>query len=975
MPRQHPAPLRSTITPAITTSLMRLVLWLHRRGIFMRLPVADSSLLMRIAIASLSLSIALPYPVALAQDDDANALKGHLSAIVMGTITPDGNRAITASTDQTARVWDLASKTMIREYTGHTGPLYSLALSGNGRVLATGAQDNTLRIWDVPQSSPLLSIAAHSAPASGVATSSDGRVLVTIGTDNKVRVWDTLALDKAAASGTAVDPNAIVKVLSGHEAPVTAVAVRPDGTMIATGDSTGKILFWNPFLEQPRGSVEGPPAVSLAFNGNTAQIYSCSTDGIVRQWDIPTTATRALDPLPQPITKFSVSKNQPLALITTADQASRLLQTENGQTVREFPAAIGPVVLTAISPSNTAIAIAHNDGTVRVFNASNGEPQYSFKIPSGAASGLIFHSDNQRLFTSGADGVVRLWKPVPPADPNAAGSMPTGSSEGFQWAVNPAGSTTLTSNSDTSIVFAGGADGKVRQINAADGVVQKTLEAQTAPITDLAVAPNNQRIASVSRDATLRVYNLNDGSVAFEAKHTAPLAAVSWSPDSLTLAVAAEDRNVLLYAADSGRLLEKFSGNVAGWSSVAWLNTAGMLATASTEKSVRILKRSAVRALAAHTSEVACMTMVGAQVITGWKDGKVIQVDPNSGQVTREFAGCTSAVRAVAVRGDSQRLAAGGADGKVYLWNIGNGELLQTLEVASPVNALVWSVDNQKLAATTEDRQLRLHGPPLDTPPNLKAVELKLHQQVVAETPIAAMVFSTDNRSVRAVHSSGQLSIWSYASPTSLRQFNQGGAVYGIAISRDGSTVVSCGTDQNVRVWDNITGNQRFQMSGHQGAVHAVTLSPDESFAITSGADKTVRLWDIVGGRQLKQLATLDGTMYSVAIHPNGQLIATAGADRKLYLMDMITGSIQRTLEGHTDYIHCVAFNPTGTRILSYGYAGQVRVWDTASGNLIWENRVGRIGNYASYDAKGTSVLLSSGDGIARLLTLPDNAR
>ncbi|MFN9938543.1 MAG: WD40 repeat domain-containing protein, partial [bacterium] len=63
------------------------------------------------------------------------------------------------------------------------------------------------------------------------------------------------------------------------------------------------------------------------------------------------------------------------------------------------------------------------------------------------------------------------------------------------------------------------------------------------------------------------------------------------------------------------------------------------------------------------------------------------------------------------MRGDSQRLAAGGADGKVYLWNAGNGELLQTLEAASPVIALAWSVDNQKLAIATEDRQLHLFGP------------------------------------------------------------------------------------------------------------------------------------------------------------------------------------------------------------------------------------------------------------------------
>jgi WD40 repeat protein len=300
---------------------------------------------------------------------------------------------------------------------------------------------------------------------------------------------------------------------------------------------------------------------------------------------------------------------------------------------------------------------------------------------------------------------------------------------------------------------------------------------------------------------------------------------------------------------------------------------------------------------------------------------------------------------------------------------------MQTLELASPVVALAWGPDNQKLVAATEDRKLHWFGQPLPPTQPRPGNELVSHQQTVVDAPVAGMVFSPDNRSVRIAHGSGQLAVWAYAAPGSLRQMNQGGAVYGIAVSRDGKTIVSCGADQNVRVWDGTTGNQRFQMGGHQGAVHAVAISPDESFAVSSGADKTVRLWDIVGGRQLKQLATLEGTMYSVAIHPGGQQVATAGADRKVYLMDMISGAVQRTLEGHTDYIHCVAFNPTGTRLISFGYAGQVRVWDTASGNLVWENRVGRIGNYADYDAKGTSVLFSSGDGAARLVTLPESAR
>jgi len=974
MPSPKPTRLHRQSFSAKITSPVRLAGCLCGRWVLRLLP--PQLLLPPLLLLFLLLPLLLLKLQAIAQDPaEPNALHGHLGAIVMGTITPDGNRAITASTDQTARVWDLATRTLIREYTGHTGPLYCLALSGDGRTLVTGAQDNTLRVWDAPQTVPLLALAAHGGAISGSAMTADGKLLVTAGADHKLRVWDVAALEKAVSAGAPVDPNIIAKVLSGHEAPITAVTLRPDGSLIATGDVNGKIFFWSPLLEQPRGSIEGPGVVSLAFNGNTSQLFSCSVDGVIRQWEIPPTATRTLDPLPQPITKLAVSKNQSLALVTTADQVSRWLQLDNGQTLREFPSVAGPVVATAISPSNTVIAIGSNEGTVRVLNASNGEPVYTFKVPSGAVTGLTFHSDNQRLFTTTADGFLRLWKPVAPADANAAGNMPTGSSEGFQWTINPSGSTPLAGNSDASILFAGGADGKIRQVNAADGTVQRTLEGHAANVTDLAVAPNNQRLASIARDATLRLWNLTDGASLHEVKHPAPISAVSWSPDSLTVATAAEDGAVRLYAADSGKLLEKFSGNAAGWSSVAWLNTAGLFVTASSDKALRISKRSAARLFSTQSSEIVSMNLFGAQVLTGSKDGKLIQSDVNSGQATREFLGCGGLVRAVAIRADNQRVAAAGSDGKLCIWNAANGELLQTLEVASPVLGLTWSADNQKLAVSTEDRQLRVYGPPLEPTPNPPASDLKLHQQTTAESAITGLLFAPDHRSLRTTSTSGQLAVWAYASPTFLKQFNQGGAVYGVAISRDGSTVVSGGTDQNVRVWDNVTGNQRFQMSGHQGAVHAVALSPDESFAISSGADKTIRLWDIVGGRQLKQLATLDGTMYSVAIHPNGQTIAAAGADRKVYLMDMITGSVQRTLEGHTDYIHSVAFNPTGTRILSYGYAGQVRIWDTGSGNLIWESRVGRIGNFASYNTTGSSVLLSSGDGLARLLTIPDNAR
>ena len=111
--------------------------------------------------------------------------------------------------------------------------------------------------------------------------------------------------------------------------------------------------------------------------------------------------------------------------------------------------------------------------------------------------------------------------------------------------------------------------------------------------------------------------------------------------------------------------------------------------------------------------------------------------------------------------------------------------------------------------------------------------------------------------------------------------------------------------------------------------------------------------------------------MYSIAIHPDGELVAAAGADRKVYLLNMITGEITHTLDGHTDYIHCVAFDKTGNQLLSYGYAGQLKLWNPKNGSLVKETRVGKIGNYAQFSPDSKQIVVSGGDGVARVIPTP----
>jgi WD40 repeat protein len=378
----------------------------------------------------------------------------------------------------------------------------------------------------------------------------------------------------------------------------------------------------------------------------------------------------------------------------------------------------------------------------------------------------------------------------------------------------------------------------------------------------------------------------------------------------------------------------------------------------------------------------------GSQVITVGDDQRIVMTNVSNGTETRSYqisdnpstdSSDNSAPlitdseftpTVVASRNDNQRVAVGTAEGKLLIWNANDGESpIMTFDLPASVTAICYSDDNQKLGVATSEPAVHLFGPSI--PGTQPRRELVQHQQFAIEVTATDLVFDPDNQAIWSATVNGEVNKWQSAEIAQRRQMNHSGPVYGVAISRDGELVVSCSADQSLRVWDASSGRLRSQLRGHNGAVHAVAMSPDETFAVSSGADGTLRLWDIIGGRQLKQLTKFDATMYSIAIHPEGQLVAAAGADRKVHLLDMISGEELHTLSGHDDYIHCVAFDPSGERLLSYGYAGHLKIWRSSDGKLLNESRVGKVGNGARFSPDGTKILLTNGDGTARIVPAP----
>ncbi|MEH2036760.1 WD40 repeat domain-containing protein, partial [Nostoc sp.] len=81
--------------------------------------------------------------------------QGHTDTVNSASFSPDGERIVTASSDNTARVWDMTGN-LVAELQGHTDTVNSASFSPDGERIVTASSDNTARVWLVGSLDQLL---------------------------------------------------------------------------------------------------------------------------------------------------------------------------------------------------------------------------------------------------------------------------------------------------------------------------------------------------------------------------------------------------------------------------------------------------------------------------------------------------------------------------------------------------------------------------------------------------------------------------------------------------------------------------------------------------------------------------------------------------------------------------------------------------------------------------------------------------
>jgi WD40 repeat protein len=276
---------------------------------------------------------------------------------------------------------------------------------------------------------------------------------------------------------------------------------------------------------------------------------------------------------------------------------------------------------------------------------------------------------------------------------------------------------------------------------------------------------------------------------------------------------------------------------------------------------------------------------------------------------------------------DGRRLATGGSDGALKLWDATTGQHLSSFPVHDgAVRCVAWSPDGRWLASSGEDRTITIRD--LD---NGSSRVLDRGEDL---TP--SLAWSADGKRLASGTLDGLVRIWDPLIGNATQTLAADNPVNAVCWNGDGSRIFACGPRGIALAWDSSTGSELWKSNRrYQIELLAAACSPDGRELVTGGVQNAVNFLNATTGEALASLFDNQNAILALAWSADGTRLASATrGDGRIAIRDARAGgAIIREFRGHLGSVRSIAWQPGGTRIASASTDGTVRIWDPAAPN------------------------------------------
>jgi cytochrome c len=277
---------------------------------------------------------------------------------------------------------------------GHGGPVRALAISPDGTAAVSGSFDSSAIRWSLTRNAAEQVLRFHDGAVNAVAILKDGRIATT-GEDGRIALW------REGEQKPAV-------VLEGHQAPVVALSLSPDGSTLASASWDATLRLWPlsggapRVLEGHKQNVNG-----VAFTRDGKSIVSAGYDATLRIWALAGSGSPLIVTLPTPLNAVATAPDGEI-VAAGADGKVYFLSASGGPG-GEVEAGQTPIISLAISGDGKLVAAAGIRGSVAIVERATHKLTRTLVGPGLPVWSVAFLPDSRTLLTGGADRVIRRW--------------------------------------------------------------------------------------------------------------------------------------------------------------------------------------------------------------------------------------------------------------------------------------------------------------------------------------------------------------------------------------------------------------------------------------------------------------------------------------------------------------------------------------------------------------------------------------